>query len=43
LGIPERIAAEIETGKSDVETNVTKCKEAGFEKVVVVYTKRNGS
>jgi len=37
----ERIAIEVETGRSDVEGNVKKCKEAGFEKVVVVYTNRS--
>ena len=35
----ERIAIEIETGKSDVKENVRKCKEVGFEKVVLVRTK----
>ncbi len=34
----ERIAIEIETGKSDVEANKKKCREAGFEKVVIVNT-----
>jgi len=34
------IAIEIETGKSDVEGNVKKCKQAGFENVVVVPTKK---
>jgi len=34
----KRIAIEVETGKSDVEANVRKCKEAGFEKVAVVKT-----
>ena len=37
----ERMAIEIETGKSNVEGNMRKCKEAGFEQVVVVYTKRS--
>lgn len=37
------IAIEIETGKSDVEANVKKCRKAGFGKVVTVYTKRKGS
>ena len=35
----ERIAIEVETGKSDVKENVRKCREAGFEKVVLVRTK----
>lgn len=35
----ERIAIEIETGKSDVKTNVKKCGDAGFEKAIVVCTK----
>lgn len=35
----ESIAIEVETGKSDVEENIRKCKEAGFEKVVVVRTR----
>ncbi len=34
----ERIAIEIETGKSDIKENVRKCKEAGFEKVILVKT-----
>jgi hypothetical protein len=34
----ERIAIEVETGKSQVNENLRKCKEAGFEKVVVVRT-----
>jgi DNA-binding MarR family transcriptional regulator len=36
----ERIAIEIETGKSDPEANVRKCREAGFEKIVVIPTKK---
>ncbi|MBA7639042.1 hypothetical protein ES703_46698 [subsurface metagenome] len=35
----ERIAIEIETGKSDVEGNLKKCKEVAFARVVVVRTK----
>jgi hypothetical protein len=31
----ERIAIEIETGRSDILANITKCLEAGFEKVKV--------
>ena len=34
----KRIAFEIETGKSDSESNVRKCLDAGFGKVVVVAT-----
>lgn len=34
----ERIAIEIETGKSDIEGNVRKCKEAGFDEVIVIGT-----
>lgn len=34
----ERIAIEIETGKSDIEGNVRKCKEAGYQTVNVVET-----
>jgi len=36
----ERIAIEIETGKSDTEANVRKCREAGFDETVAVSTKR---
>lgn len=36
-----RIAIEIETGKSNVENNVKKCKEAGFDEVMVVHTKKD--
>jgi len=35
----KRIAIEIETGRSDVEGNKVKCKKAGFEEIVTVYTK----
>ena len=34
----ERVAFEIETGKSDVVANVRKCLDAGIKKVVVVAT-----
>lgn len=37
-----RIAIEIETGKSDAHANVKKCKQAGFEEVVVVNTNSSG-
>ena len=36
----DRIAIEVETGKSDLEVNLKKCREASFEKVVVVYRKK---
>jgi len=32
----ERVAIEVETGKSDAAGNVRKCREAGFDRVVVV-------
>ena len=35
-----RIAIEVETGKSDVEGNVKKCEQAGFNKVVSIHTKK---
>ncbi len=34
----KRIAIEIETGKSDVERNIKKCEDAGFDDVVVART-----
>jgi len=34
----KRVAIEIETGKSDVQANIKKCQEAGFDEVVVVRT-----
>jgi hypothetical protein len=34
----KRIAIEIETGKSDVEGNVRKCKEVGFDEIIVIPT-----
>lgn len=36
----ERIAVEVETGRSDVKSNVRKCREAGFKDVVVIRTNR---
>ncbi len=33
-----RVAYEIETGGSDVAANIRKCQEAGFDKVIVVFT-----
>lgn len=36
----ERIPIEIETGKSDTEANVNKCKEAGLDRVLFVSTRR---
>ena len=35
----KRIAIEVETGKSDVDENVRKCREAGFNIVNVLRTK----
>jgi hypothetical protein len=34
----ERIAIEVETGKSDIKENIRKCKEAGFGKVRSIAT-----
>jgi len=34
-----RIAIEIETGKSNVESNIQKCLAHGFEDLCVVYMK----
>jgi len=39
----ERVAIEIETGKSDVEANVRKCREAGFENIVVINTRKSSN
>ncbi len=36
----DRIAIEIETGKSDFEENIRKAKEAEFENIVVVNTNK---
>ena len=36
----ERIAIEVETGKSDVAGNVRKCIEAGFESIVILAVSR---
>ena len=36
----ERIAIEIKTGKSDIEANVRKCKEAGFSCINVIKTRK---
>ena len=33
-----KIAFEIETGKSDAAANVQKCRDAGFERIVLVAT-----
>jgi len=35
----KKIAIEIETGKSDMENNIRKCRKAGFTNVIVVPTK----
>lgn len=37
----KRIAIEVETGKSDVKGNVLKCREVGFDNVIVVPTSRS--
>jgi len=34
----KKIAIEVETGKSDVDGNVRKCREAGFDKIVCIPT-----
>ena len=34
----ERIAIEIETGKSDIANNITKLKSAGFDRVIIIAT-----
>jgi len=34
----ERVAVEVETGKSDIKTNLSKVEEAGFDRVVLVAT-----
>lgn len=34
----KKIAIEVETGKSDVQGNVRKCREAGFDEVIAVTT-----
>ena len=34
----ERVAIEIETGKSDIKTNLVKVKNAGFDRLIVVAT-----
>jgi len=34
----KQIAFEIETGKSDAAANIRKCREAGFEEIVVAAT-----
>lgn len=39
----KEMAIEIETGKSDVDGNVRKCKEAEFRKAVVVYPRKPDS
>ena len=36
----EKIAIEIETGRSNIEDNISKCISL-FSKIVVVFTKRN--
>lgn len=34
----ERIAVEIETGKSDIKANITKTQKAGFDRIILVAT-----
>jgi len=34
----ERIAVEVETGKSDIKANLSKVADAGFDRVVLVAT-----
>ena len=34
----DRVAIEIETGKSDIKTNLVKVKNAGFDRLIVVAT-----
>jgi len=34
----KRIAIEVETGKSDIKANISKCREAGLGKVLVIKT-----
>jgi uroporphyrinogen-III synthase len=34
----ERVAIEIETGKSDIKANLTKLQGAGFDRIVFVAT-----
>jgi len=34
----ERIAIEIETGKSDIANNITKLKSAGFDRIIIIAT-----
>lgn len=34
----ERIAIEVETGKSDIKTNLSKIKDVGFDRIVMVAT-----
>jgi hypothetical protein len=39
----EKVAVEIETGKSDTKENLTKIAHAGFDRVVLVATSPSGS
>jgi len=34
----EKIAIEVETGKSDIKANLQKSKDAGFDKVILIAT-----
>jgi Holliday junction resolvase-like predicted endonuclease/energy-coupling factor transporter ATP-binding protein EcfA2 len=37
----ERIAIEVETGKSDIKENINKIKNAGFDKIILLATSAN--
>jgi len=37
-----RTAIEVETGKSDVEANLRKCADAGFDRTVIAPTFKRG-
>jgi Helicase HerA, central domain len=39
----EKIAIELETGKSDVQGNIRKCKKAGYDSVLSISTSKNNS
>ena len=34
----EQIAVEVETGKSDIKGNITKIRDAGFDKIILLAT-----
>jgi hypothetical protein len=33
-----RVALEVETGKSDIKENITKLKDAGFDRIILLAT-----